>query len=283
MEIIKGKPIADEMKAHVSQEVDKLKAEGKRLPGLAIVRMNDDPASGTYVRNIKKAGEKVGFICTIHQLDLDLTQDQVLAEIEKLNEDDTVDGIILQMPMPKHIDVKTVTEKIAFAKDVEGVTVVNAGKLFVGDKGFVPCTPQAVMEILHAMNVPLEGKHAVVIGRSNVVGKPVSILLQKDNCTVTMCHSRSQDLPGLARQADILVCAVGRAKMVDSSYTNPDQIIIDVAINLDEDGKLCGDVNFDEVEGKVKALTPVPGGVGTVTNAVLLQATLAAYKEHAIQ
>lgn len=283
MEIIKGKPIADEMKAHVSQEVDKLKAEGKRLPGLAIVRMNDDPASGTYVRNIKKAGEKVGFICTIHQLDLDLTQDQVLAEIEKLNEDDTVDGIILQMPMPKHIDVKTVTEKIAFAKDVEGVTVVNAGKLFVGDKGFVPCTPQAVMEILHAMKVPLEGKHAVVIGRSNVVGKPVSILLQKDNCTVTMCHSRSQDLPGLARQADILVCAVGRAKMVDSSYTNPDQIIIDVAINLDEDGKLCGDVNFDEVEGKVKALTPVPGGVGTVTNAVLLQATLAAYKEHAIQ
>ncbi|MDO5033325.1 MAG: bifunctional 5,10-methylenetetrahydrofolate dehydrogenase/5,10-methenyltetrahydrofolate cyclohydrolase [Eubacteriales bacterium] len=283
MEIIKGKPIADEIKAKIKADVDELKAQGKRVPGLAIVRMNDDPASGTYVRNIQKAGEKVGFICTVHQLDLDLSQDQVLEEMDKLNQDPNVDGIILQMPMPKHIDIKTVTEKIAFEKDVEGVTIVNAGKLFVGDKGFVPCTPQAVMEILHAMQVPLEGKHAVVIGRSNVVGKPVSILLQKDNCTVTMCHSRSKDLPGLSRQADILVTAVGKAKLVDSSYTNPDQIIIDVAINLDEEGKLCGDVDFADVEGKVKAITPVPGGVGTVTNAVLLQATLAAYHEHSGQ
>ncbi|MDD7402141.1 MAG: bifunctional 5,10-methylenetetrahydrofolate dehydrogenase/5,10-methenyltetrahydrofolate cyclohydrolase [Eubacteriales bacterium] len=283
MDIIKGKPIADQIKGKVQKAVEELKAQGKRLPGLAVVRMNDDPASATYVRNIIKAGENVGFVCTLHQLDLDLSQDQVIAEIEKLNQDERVDGIILQMPMPKHINVKTVTETIAFAKDVEGVTVVNAGKLFVGDKGFVPCTPQAVMEILHAMDLSLEGKHAVVIGRSNVVGKPVSILLQKDNCTVTMCHSRSKDLPGLARQADILVCAVGKAKMVDATYTNPDQVIIDVAINLDENGKLCGDVDFADVEGKVQAITPVPGGVGTVTNAVLLQSTLAAYQEHAIQ
>lgn len=281
MLIIDGKAIAKEKKAEIQKQLESYLAEGKRRPGLAVIRMNEDDASGRYVRNIIRNAENLGIQSFEETLSVDQSQDDLIAVIEKLNANEEVDGIILQMPLPEQVDPLVVQNKIAADKDVEGITKENAAKLYLGNEsGFAPCTPAAVMAILDTLDLELSGKNAVVIGRSNVVGKPQAMLLLNRNCTVTICHSRSKNQAEICSKADILVSAVGRAKMVDSSYTNPEQIVIDVAINTDEEGNLCGDVNFDEVKDKVKAITPVPGGVGSVTNAILMDATLTAYKNH---
>lgn len=275
--IIDGKGVAAALRQKLAEDI---RAEGL-TPGLAVILVGDDPASHVYVRNKITACEKTGIKSYEHRLPADSTKDEIAALITQLNQDSHVHGILMQLPLPAHLSgvQEDLVQMIAPHKDVDGLTVTNAGKLILGHKdGMVPCTPQGSLLLIREIRQDLAGLHAVVIGRSNLFGKPMVQLLLAENCTVTQCHSKTKDLPGICRQADILIAAVGRAHMVKSDWVKPGAIVIDVGINRTEDGKLAGDVDFENVRPIAGALTPVPGGVGPMTIACLLQNTLKAAK-----
>ncbi|MCM3495304.1 bifunctional methylenetetrahydrofolate dehydrogenase/methenyltetrahydrofolate cyclohydrolase FolD [Paenibacillus lactis] len=275
--IINGKQISEEIREGIALEVQQLSKQGVR-PGLAVVLVGDDPASHVYVRNKEKACHDLGFYSEVHRLPADSSQEEVLALVDKLNKQSSIHGILVQLPLPGHIQEKAVIDAIAVEKDVDGFHPVNVGNLVIGDDSLLPCTPAGVIELIKRTGVEISGKHAVVIGRSNIVGKPVSLLLQRENATVTMCHSRTSNMPEIAKQADILVVAIGRANMIDASYVKPGAVIIDIGMNRLENGKLAGDVDFASVKEISGPITPVPGGVGPMTITMLMKNTLLAAK-----
>ncbi|NGZ74172.1 bifunctional methylenetetrahydrofolate dehydrogenase/methenyltetrahydrofolate cyclohydrolase FolD [Saccharibacillus alkalitolerans] len=276
-QIISGKQVSDEIRQNLKTEVEGLAAQGC-VPGLAVVLVGEDPASQVYVRNKAKACEDLGFYSEVHRLDADTSQEDLLALVHKLNGQTDINGILVQLPLPEHIEEKAVINAISPEKDVDGFHPVNVGNLVIGDDSLLPCTPAGVIELIKHTGIEMSGKHAVVIGRSNIVGKPVSLLLQRENATVTMCHSRTANMKELTRQADILVVAVGRANFVDASYIKPGAVVIDVGINRLETGKLAGDVDFESASTVSGPITPVPGGVGPMTITMLMKNTLLAAK-----
>lgn len=276
MQIIDGKMVSAQVKEEVKNQVQKLKAEHGITPGLAVVIVGDDPASRVYVNNKKKACELVGFKSEEYALGADTTQEELLELVRTLNEKPDINGILVQLPLPKHLDDKAVIEAINPLKDVDAFHAVNVGKIMLGEYDFLPCTPAGVMEMLHAYDIPVCGKNCVVIGRSNIVGKPMAMLLLHENATVTICHSRTQNLSEICAGADILVAAVGRPKFVTPDMVKDGAVVIDVGMDRDENGKLCGDVDFEAVKDKCSYITPVPGGVGPMTIATLMKNTLKA-------
>ncbi len=277
--IIDGKALALEVRAKLKDRVNALIEKGHR-PGLAVILVGDDPASQVYVRNKLRSCEEVGIKSFAYRLAKETTQTELLALIEKLNNDAAVDGILVQLPVPKHIDPAAIIRAIAPEKDVDGFHVVNAGLLMTRAKGsekafsFVPCTPAGVIKMIDSVGFEISGKNALVIGRSNIVGKPVALLLLERNATVTIAHSRTKDIAALARQADILVVAIGKAKAVTADMVKPGALVIDVGINRQEDGHLCGDVDTEAAKEVAGWITPVPGGVGPMTIAMLLENTV---------
>lgn len=276
-EIISGKVVSEEIRGNIAQEAQRLASKGFR-PGLAVVLVGEDPASHVYVRNKEKACHDLGYYSEVHRLADTTSQEEVLALVDKLNTEDNIHGILVQLPLPKHIDEKAVINAIAVEKDVDGFHPINVGNLVIGDDSLLPCTPAGVIELIKRTGIELSGKHAVVIGRSNIVGKPVSLLLQRENATVTMCHSRTANMDEIARLADILVVAIGRAKMIDASYVKPGAVVIDVGMNRLDNGKLAGDVDYESAKEVAGYITPVPGGVGPMTITMLMQNTLLAAK-----
>ncbi len=275
--IMDGKILAAEQMAALKTRVDKLKAAGRTV-GLAVILVGDDPASQVYVRNKGKACEELGILSETLRLPAETTQEELEAEIGRLNKDSRIDGILVQLPLPRHLDEAKSLRVIAPEKDVDGFHIENAGKLFTGQPGVVACTPKGILHMLKACGVPLKGKEAVVIGRSNIVGKPVAMLLLNENCTVTICHSRTTDLASHTRRADILVAAVGKPRFVTADMVKPGATVIDVGINRVAPKKLVGDVDFEAVSEVAGAITPVPGGVGLLTIAMLMQNTVTAAK-----
>jgi methylenetetrahydrofolate dehydrogenase (NADP+)/methenyltetrahydrofolate cyclohydrolase len=279
--IIDGKAFAEGLRARLATEVAALKAQHGFVPGLAVVLVGEDPASQVYVRNKAKQTSEVGMASFEHKLAKETGQAELLALVERLNADPKVNGILVQLPLPKQIDPQAVLDAIDPAKDVDGFHVVNAGKLATGGKALVPCTPLGCLMLLKDRLGDLSGKRAVVVGRSNIVGKPMAQLLLGESCTVTIAHSRTRDLPGECRRAEILIAAVGKPEMIRGDWIQPGATVIDVGINrIERDGKtkLVGDVAYDEAAKVAGAITPVPGGVGPMTIAVLLQNTLTAAK-----
>ncbi|EAH0220152.1 bifunctional methylenetetrahydrofolate dehydrogenase/methenyltetrahydrofolate cyclohydrolase FolD [Listeria monocytogenes] len=276
-EIIDGKKLAKEIQEKATREVAELVKEGKQ-PGLAVVLVGDNQASRTYVRNKQKRTEEAGMKSVLIELPENVTEEKLLSVVEELNEDKTIHGILVQLPLPEHISEEKVIDTISFDKDVDGFHPVNVGNLFIGKDSFVPCTPAGIIELIKSTGTQIEGKRAVVIGRSNIVGKPVAQLLLNENATVTIAHSRTKDLPQVAKEADILVVATGLAKFVKKDYIKPGAIVIDVGMDRDENNKLCGDVDFDDVVQEAGFITPVPGGVGPMTITMLLANTLKAAK-----
>lgn len=271
--IISGTEIAQHIKENLKAEIDVLALK----PKLAVILVGNNPASISYVTGKGKACASVGMDFELVRLEDTITQDDLIHEVEKLNQNETVDGILVQLPLPKHIDTKTVLEHIAHEKDVDGLSAYNSGKLFIGEAEFIPCTPLGVMEIFKYYQYDLSGKHVVVVGRSNLVGLPLARLLTQANATVTVCHSKTKDLRKFTQSCDVLVVAIGQAKFIDDTYVVNQDMVIDVGINRTEKG-LCGDVDFEKVKDKVKMITPVPKGVGPLTIASLLTNTLQAYK-----
>ena len=271
--IIDGKSIAQNVRAELAVRVQRLKAEGL-MPGLAVVIVGEDPASKVYVRNKALACEQVGMHSEVHALSADTSQSHIISFIRRLNEDDRIHGILVQLPLPNRMDSRAVVEAIAPGKDVDGFHYQNVGALVVGEPGFVPCTPWGVMRMLEEEGVKVEGRHAVVVGRSTIVGKPMAMLLLNASATVTICHSKTPDLGAITRQADILVAAVGKARMIRADMVKPGAVVIDVGINRLPDGKLAGDVDFGPVAEVASMVTPVPGGVGPMTIAMLLANTV---------
>ena len=268
-ERIDGKAVAAAVRQEVAQEVLRLKEEKGLQPGIAVVIVGDDPASRIYVNNKKKACSEVGIYSEEYALPASITQEELTDLIHQLNENPAIHGILVQSPLPKGLDEKAVVENIDPKKDVDAFHALNVGKIMIGDFEFLPCTPAGVIELLDRYGVAIEGKRCVVIGRSNIVGKPMAMLLLHRNGTVTICHSRTPDAPAICREADILIAASGRAGLVGSEYLRSGQTVIDVGINPSPDGGVCGDVNFAEAEAVIGAITPVPRGVGSVTTAVL--------------
>lgn len=275
--IIDGKKVSTQVKEQVRIETEELVKKGIK-PGLAVIIVGDDPASRVYVNNKKKACEKVGFLSKEFALPATTTQEELLALVNELNEDKEINGILCQLPLPKGLDEKAVIEAISPLKDVDAFHASNVGKIMIGDYDFLPCTPAGVMEMLHSYNIPVEGKECVVIGRSNIVGKPMAMLLLHENGTVTITHSRTKNLKEVTKRADILVAAIGKPKFVTADMVKEGAVVIDVGMDRDENGKLCGDVDFENVKEKCSAITPVPGGVGPMTIAVLMKNTLKACK-----
>jgi methylenetetrahydrofolate dehydrogenase (NADP+)/methenyltetrahydrofolate cyclohydrolase len=275
--IIDGKAIAADVKERVKRDVAEWIAAGNPQPGLATILVGDDPASHVYVGSKRRTTEEMGMRSVHHELPADATQDEVAELIQQLNDDSDVHGILFQLPAPDQIDDEAMTELIDPLKDVDGLTPISIGHLVEGKPGMVPCTPLGVMEMLDRTGVNLEGANAVVVGRSQLFGKPVAQLLLARNATVTHCHSRTRDLAGECRRADVLVVAIGRPKMVTADFVKPGAVVIDVGINRTDDG-LVGDVDFDAVQPIARAITPVPGGVGPMTIAMLMHNTLAAAK-----
>ena len=276
MELIKGAPVSAKIKEEVGAMLEKINGPA---PKLAIVRVGENPDDMSYERGAVKKMDAFGLRSQCYTFPADITDEDFKKEFTAINADTDVSGILLLRPLPKQICEKDIEAMIDPKKDLDGISPVNIAKVFSGDPtGFAPCTPEAVIEVLKAYNSPMEGKRAVIVGRSMVVGRPLSMLLLKENATVTICHTRTKDLPGTCQQAEILVAAAGKAKMLDDSYVGENTTVIDVGINIDENGKLCGDVAADTLEEKSGKLTPVPGGVGAVTTAVLakhlVQATL---------
>ncbi|NLJ70471.1 MAG: bifunctional methylenetetrahydrofolate dehydrogenase/methenyltetrahydrofolate cyclohydrolase FolD [Clostridiaceae bacterium] len=279
-QIIDGKLIAENLKQNISKQVKQYLEQGLRKPGLSVILVGDDPASQIYVRNKSTACKEVGFESTIYRLDPNITKEDLLDLICKLNQDSAVDGILCQLPLPKHLPTREVLEAIDPAKDVDGFHPINSGRLFSGTESLLPCTAAGIIKMLKSINYQFVGKKALVIGRSNIVGKPTAILLLNEDCTVTIAHSKTRNLAELSRQADLLITSAGKEKFITPEFTNPEQVIIDVAINRNAENKVVGDVDFVRVEPLVKAITPVPGGVGPMTIAVLLENTLIAYRNH---
>ncbi len=275
---IDGKAIAEKVRGEVAEGVKAFRAQYGRAPGLHVVLAGDDPASAVYVRNKEVAAEKAGFAGVVHRLPQSVTEAALLEKVRELNAADDVDGILVQFPVPSQVSQAKVLETIAPEKDVDGRHAVNAGKLWSGLPGLVPCTPRGCMRLLEETGVKLAGKRAIVIGRSNLVGKPIAALLLAQNATVTIGHSRSADLPARCREAEVVIAAVGKAKMIGKDWIQPGAVVIDVGMNRDENDKLCGDVDFAAVEPIASAITPVPGGVGPMTIAMLLDNTLSAAK-----
>jgi len=274
-QIIDGKTIAKTVKEDVRGLVESLKARGIQ-PGLATVLVGDDPASHVYVRNKQRSCEELGMHSVGHHLPATTSQDELLALIDRLNRDPAIHGILVQLPLPKPLRAEPVLYRIAPEKDIDGLHPFNVGKLTMGEPRFVPCTPAGVMAMLQYHKLPIEGKNAVVVGRSNLVGKPTALLLMHRNATVTICHSKTADLSGVCRRADILIAAMGKAQFIRGDMVKEGAVVIDVGINRRADGKLVGDVAFDEVAPKASWITPVPGGVGPMTIAMLMQNTMLA-------
>ncbi len=270
--------MAADTKASIKEQTDELKSKYHITPGLAVVVVGDDPASRVYVNNKKKACEAVGFVSEEYALPAETSQEELLALVETLNNKPDINGILVQLPLPKHLDDKAVIAAINPQKDVDAFHAVNVGKIMLGEYDFLPCTPAGVMEMLHSYQIPVEGKECVVIGRSNIVGKPMGMLLLHENGTVTICHSRTKNLAEVCRRADILVAAVGIPKFVKADMVKEGAVVIDVGMDRDENGKLCGDVDFENVKEKCSFITPVPGGVGPMTIATLMKNTLKACK-----
>jgi methylenetetrahydrofolate dehydrogenase (NADP+)/methenyltetrahydrofolate cyclohydrolase len=270
---IDGKAIAASVREGVREKVSELTARTGVRPGLTVVLVGEDPASRIYVRSKGKAAEEAGIVSRQIDLPASTPEKELLDLVARLNGDDAVHGILVQLPLPDHIDESKVIEAIAPGKDVDGFHPVNAGRLFTGGVSFLPCTPYGILKMLDHEKVELKGKHAVVVGRSNIVGKPAAMLLLSRHATVTICHSRTVDLPSVVRTGDVVVAAVGRAEMIRGSWIRPGAVVIDVGMNRNAEGKLCGDVAFDEAVEVAGAITPVPGGVGPMTIAMLLQNT----------
>lgn len=271
-QIIDGKLISGQIKDELREKTALLKEKGIEVT-LAVILVGEDPASQVYVRNKKKACEYIGFRSLSYELPTETSQDELLKLIDELNGRKDVDGILVQMPLPKHIDEKTVINAISPSKDVDGFHPMNVGALCIGEKGFVSCTPAGVIQLLKRGcdgKIDIAGKECVIVGRSNIVGKPMSLLMLRENATVTIAHSRTKNLEEVCKRADILIAAVGKASMITKDHVKEGAVVIDVGINRGEDGKLCGDVKFDEVSEIASAITPVPGGVGPMTIAMLM-------------
>ncbi|MCI6254837.1 bifunctional methylenetetrahydrofolate dehydrogenase/methenyltetrahydrofolate cyclohydrolase FolD [Eubacterium coprostanoligenes] len=277
MNIIDGKAVSKKVKEDVKAECEQLKAKGI-TPGLAVIIVGDDPASQVYVHNKEVACEACGFYSVKYALPAETTQDELNALVDKLNKDDKINGILCQLPLPSHLDDKEVINRIDPLKDVDAFHPVNVGAIMIGDYNYLPCTPAGVMELIHSTGIDVSGKKAVVIGRSNIVGKPMAMLLLHENATVEITHSRTQNLADITKEADILVAAIGKAKFVKADMVKDGAVVIDVGMNRDENGKLCGDVDFEDVKDKCSFITPVPGGVGPMTIAMLMKNTLTAAK-----
>lgn len=269
MELIDGKLISKTIKDELKDEVAKLKEQGKEAT-LAVIQVGADPASSIYVNNKKKACEYIGINSLSYELPEETTEEELLKLVNDLNANDKVNGILVQLPLPKHMDEEKVIKTISPAKDVDGFHTQNVGALVVGSNGFVSCTPAGVIQLLKRSGVDITGKNAVIIGRSNIVGKPMALLMLRENATVTVCHSKTTNLADICRTADILIVAVGKPKMIDEKYIKEGAVVIDVGIHRDENNKICGDVDFDKVKDLCSKITPVPGGVGPMTIAMLM-------------
>lgn len=279
MQIIDGKAVSAAVRDRIKNEVADLKKEGKET-GLAVIIVGNDPASKVYVNNKKKGCEQVGMNSYEYALPEETTTEELLKLINELNSDNRVDGILCQLPLPRHIDEKTVINSIAPEKDVDAFHPVNTGHIMIGDHSFLPCTPAGIIEMLKYYDIQISGKECVVIGRSNIVGKPMAMLLLQNSGTVTVCHSKTENLAEVCRRADILVAAVGKANFVTSDMVKDGAVVIDVGMNRNAEGKLCGDVDFENVKDRCSFITPVPGGVGPMTITMLLNNTLTASKNH---
>lgn len=275
--LLNGKELASKIKDELREEVAKLKEDGRKVK-LAVVKVGDDPASSVYVRNKMKACEYCGIYSDLFEMPDNICELVLLGLIKSLNEDPEVDGILVQLPLPAHINESTVINAIAPEKDVDGFHESNVGKLMIGVDTFIPCTAKGIIELLKANDIQIEGKHCVVVGRSNIVGKPVAMELLKENATVTICHSKTQGLNRICREADILICAIGKPKFFDRCYIWPGTVVVDVGIHRLDDGSLCGDVDHEDVCDIAGAITPVPGGVGPMTVAMLMKNTVEAAK-----
>ncbi|SCM97184.1 Bifunctional protein FolD [Bacillus mycoides] len=275
--IIKGNEVAEKKRAQLKEEVVKLKEQGI-VPGLAVILVGEDPASRSYVKGKEKGCEQVGIYSELIELPETITEERLLAEIDRLNGDDRINGILVQLPLPKHIEEKAIIERISPEKDVDGFHPISVGRMMTGQDTFLPCTPHGILELVKETNLDISGKHVVVIGRSNIVGKPVGQLFLNENATVTYCHSKTQNIKGLSKLADILIVAVGRPKMVTADYIKEGAVVIDVGVNRLETGKLCGDVDFDNVLDVAGYITPVPKGVGPMTITMLLHNTVESAK-----
>lgn len=267
--IIDGKKISAEIKDEIKAEVAKYAEMGKKIT-MAVVKVGEDPASAVYVRNKQMACEYVGIDSVAYELKEETTEEELLELVATLNKDEKINGILVQLPLPKHINEDKILNAIDSRKDVDGFHPNNVGKMMVGEDTFLPCTPAGIVELLKRTNIELEGKECVVIGRSNIVGKPMSMLMLKENCTVTIAHSRTKNLKEVTKRADILIVAIGKPKFITGEYVKEGVVVIDVGIHRNEDNKLCGDVDFETVEPKAYAITPVPGGVGPMTVTMLM-------------
>ena len=276
--LIDGKTISKQIKDELKEEAAKLKEQGITAC-LAVIQVGKDPASCVYVNNKKKACAYVGIESRAYELEESVTEQELIRLVEELNADPSVNGILVQLPLPAHIDEERIIQTISPDKDVDGFHPVSVGNFWIGDKGFLSCTPAGVIQLLKRSGIAIEGKNCVIIGRSNIVGKPMACLMLRENATVTVAHSRTKNLPEITRQADILIVAVGRMRMVTSEYVKEGAVVIDVGMHRDENGKLCGDVDFKDVEEKVSAITPVPGGVGPMTIAMLMNNCIEAVRK----
>lgn len=282
--IIDGKQIAKKKHEEISREVEKLKSENI-IPGLVVILVGDNPASRTYVKNKEKTCKDLGMNSILIELPETVSESELLAKIEELNMDTSIHGILIQLPLPKHINEIKVIESIIPEKDVDGFHPINIGRMMTGQDSFLPCTPYGIMVMLEEMNISIEGKYVVVVGRSNIVGKPSGQLFLNENATVTYCHSKTKDLKAITSQADILVAAVGRVDFITADHVKEGAVVIDVGINRNHEGKLCGDVAYQEVKEKAGYITPVPGGVGPMTITMLMYNTLKSAKniQHTLQ
>ncbi len=278
-QLIDGKAVAKTIREELRKETDSLKMNGI-IPRLAVILVGDDAASKIYVKNKSKACEDVGIEYEEVILDADTSMNEILRVIDELNERQDINGILLQSPIPKGLDIQSAFERINYKKDVDGFNPLNVGKLMIGQETFISCTPYGILKLLEYYNIPIEGKHAVIIGRSNIVGKPLAQCLLKENATVTICHSKTANLPEITQKADILISAVGKINLVTEDMVKQDAVVIDVGMNRDSNGKLKGDVDFDNVKEKTSYITPVPGGVGPMTIAMLMNNVIKAAKMH---
>lgn len=280
--LIDGKKISTEIKDELKVTVEELKKQGVETC-LAVIQVGDDPASSIYVRNKKRACAYVGIESLSYELPEETTEDQLVKLVKELNENDNVHGILVQLPLPKHINADTIIRTISPDKDVDGFHPESVGRLCIGEPGFVSCTPAGIIQLLKRSGIEIEGKECVVVGRSNIVGKPMSILLLRENGTVTITHSRTKDLKEVTGRADILVVAIGKPKFITADYVKEGAVVIDVGMHRNEENKLCGDVDFDDIKDKVSAITPVPGGVGPITIAMLMYNCVEAAKGQEVE
>ena len=277
MKLLNGKELADKVKEEVKIEIETMAANGQKVC-LGVIQVGNDAASSTYVRNKQSACRQVGIVSKTIQFDNDVSEDRLIRTIELLNMDKDINGILVQLPLPSHIDEHKVIQTISPQKDVDGFHEINVGKLTIGEETFVPCTAKGIIELLKENNIKIEGQNCVVVGRSNIVGKPTAIELLHHNGTVTVCHSKTKGLKKICREADILICAIGKPKFFNREYISPNTVVIDVGIHRQEDGSLCGDVDFEDVKDIVSAITPVPGGVGKMTIGMLMKNCVQAAK-----